>query len=88
LLGRSQFLSLALVAAAAGPGGRAKMSERDVIANQKRILGNQKAIVANQGEIKLNQQTIKKNQAAILKNQRILNTIVENQKRILSLLSN
>ena len=63
-----------------------KMSENDVIANQKRILKNQKEIIANQMQIKSNQETIKKNQATILKNQSSLNTILKNQKRILALL--
>jgi hypothetical protein len=60
------------------------MSERDVIANQKRILQNQKAIIANQSQIKANQDTIKKNQATILKNQGSLGTIIKNQKQILA----
>jgi hypothetical protein len=47
-----------------------KMSESNVLANQKQILKNQKAILANQGQIKANQETIKKNQVAILKNQK------------------
>ena len=47
-----------------------QMSERDVIANQKRILQNQKSIVGNQVQIKANQETIKKNQATIIKNQK------------------
>jgi hypothetical protein len=47
-----------------------KMSESNVLANQKQILKNQKAILGNQGQIKANQETIKKNQAAILKNQK------------------
>jgi hypothetical protein len=61
-----------------------RMSESNVIANQKRILANQKAILSNQTTIQANQATIKKNQAAILKNQGTLNTIVANQKKILS----
>jgi hypothetical protein len=61
-----------------------KMSENDVIANQKRILQNQKSILANQSAIKANQETIKKNQVSILKNQATLNTIVQNQKKILA----
>jgi hypothetical protein len=61
-----------------------RMSENDVIANQKRILQNQKSILANQSAIKANQETIKKNQASILKNQATLNTIVQNQKKILA----
>jgi hypothetical protein len=48
----------------------AKMSERNVLANQKQILKNQKSILGNQGQIKANQETIKKNQGAILKNQK------------------
>jgi hypothetical protein len=64
-----------------------EMSESDVIANQKRILKNQKEIIANQTRIKTNQETIKKNQATILKNQDSLNTIIKNQKQILSLLN-
>jgi hypothetical protein len=60
------------------------MSERDVIANQKRILQNQKAIITNQNQIKANQETIKKNQATILKNQGSLGTIIKNQKQILA----
>ena len=57
------------------------MSERHVIANQKKILKNQQAILANQGQIKANQETIKKNQATILKNQRQSSpTIIKNQK--------
>jgi hypothetical protein len=61
-----------------------KMPEIDVIANQKQILRNQKAILANQKVIIANQETIKKNQATILKNQSTLDTIVTNQKTILS----
>jgi hypothetical protein len=61
-----------------------KMSENDVIANQKRILQNQKSIIANQNTIKANQEIIKKNQASILKNQGTLDTIVKNQKKILA----
>jgi hypothetical protein len=64
--------------------GISKMSENDVIANQKRILQNQKTILANQSSIKANQETIKKNQASILKNQTTLDTIVKNQKKILA----
>jgi hypothetical protein len=64
--------------------GIRKMSENDVIANQKRILQNQKSILANQGTIKANQETIKKNQVSILKNQATLDTIVKNQKKILA----
>jgi hypothetical protein len=64
--------------------GNSRMSENDVIANQKRILQNQKSILANQSTIKANQETIKKNQASILKNQATLNTIVQNQRKILS----
>jgi hypothetical protein len=60
------------------------MSEANVVANQKKILSNQATIIANQKQIKANQETIKKNQAAILKNQATLNTIVDNQKKILS----
>jgi hypothetical protein len=63
-----------------------KMSENDVIANQKRILNNQKEIIANQTKIKSNQEAIKRNQATILKNQGSLNTIIKNQKQILALL--
>jgi hypothetical protein len=59
------------------------MSEANV-ANQKRILTNQATIIANQKQIKANQETIKKNQSVILKNQATLNTIVANQKKILS----
>jgi hypothetical protein len=66
------------------PGAATQMSERDVIANQKRILQNQKAIIANQSQIKANQDTIKKNQATILKNQGSLGTIIKNQKQILA----
>jgi hypothetical protein len=54
------------------------------VANQKRILANQATIIANQKQIKANQETIKKNQGVILKNQATLNTIVANQKKILS----
>jgi hypothetical protein len=54
------------------------------VANQKKILANQATIIANQKAIKANQETIKKNQAVILKNQATLNTIVANQKKILS----
>jgi hypothetical protein len=61
-----------------------RMSENDVIANQKQILKNQKSILANQKTIKANQETIKKNQSSILKNQATLNTIVSNQKKILA----
>jgi hypothetical protein len=64
-----------------------KMSENDVIANQKRILKNQNEIIANQTQIKSNQETIKRNQAKILKNQDSLNTIIKNQKQILALLN-
>jgi len=64
--------------------GTSRMSENDVIANQKHILQNQKSILANQNTIKANQETIKKNQASILKNQTTLNTIVQNQKKILA----
>ena len=67
-----------------GKEGTCRMSENAVIANQKRILQNQKSILANQSAIKANQETIKKNQASILKNQATLNTIVQNQKKILS----
>jgi hypothetical protein len=67
--------------------GLEKMSENDVIANQKRILQNQKSILANQNTIKANQETIKRNQASILKNQSALGTIVKNQKRILAKLA-
>jgi hypothetical protein len=63
-----------------------KMSENDVIANQKRILKNQKEIIANQTRIKSNQEAIKKNQGTILKNQGSLNTILKNQRQILALL--
>jgi hypothetical protein len=63
-----------------------KMSEREVINNQKHILKNQKAILSNQSQIKANQETIKKNQASILKNQNTLNTVVRNQEQILTLL--
>jgi hypothetical protein len=66
-----------------GSGAR-RMSEREVLGNQKQILANQKTIIVNQKAIKVNQETIKKNQAAILKNQATLNTIVSNQKTILS----
>jgi TolA-binding protein len=59
------------------------MSEANV-ANQKKILSNQATIIANQKQIKANQETIKKNQGVILKNQATLNTIVANQKKILS----
>jgi hypothetical protein len=65
-------------------GGNAKMSDNDVIANQKHILQNQKEILSNQKAIKANQETIKKNQASILKNQATLGTIVKNQKKILA----
>jgi hypothetical protein len=64
--------------------GNSPMSENDVIANQKQILRNQKSILANQTTIKANQETIKRNQASILKNQSVLNTIVANQRKILS----
>jgi hypothetical protein len=64
--------------------GNSRMSENDVIANQKRILQNQKSILTNQTAIKANQETIKKNQASILRNQATLNTIVQNQKKILA----
>jgi hypothetical protein len=67
--------------------GSSPMSDNAVIANQKQILRNQKSILANQGTIKANQETIKKNQASILKNQSLLNTIVANQKKILSKLT-
>jgi hypothetical protein len=67
--------------------GNLPMSENDVISSQKQILQNQKAILANQTTLKSNQETIKKNQASILKNQAILNTILANQKKILSKLS-
>jgi hypothetical protein len=70
------------------------MSESKVIANQKTIvqnqitiIGNQAALRANQTTIKKNQATILKNQAAILKNQGALNTIIENQKKILARLN-
>jgi hypothetical protein len=66
------------------PEGAHSMSEANVVANQKRILANQASIIANQKQIKANQETIKKNQGAILKNQATLNTIVDNQKKILS----
>jgi len=52
------------------PEAATKMSDSNVLANQKQILKNQKAILGNQGQIKANQETIKKNQAAILKNQK------------------
>lgn len=52
------------------PEAAKKMSESNVLANQKQILKNQKAILGNQGQIKANQETIKKNQGAILKNQK------------------
>jgi hypothetical protein len=52
------------------PEAAKKMSESNVLANQKQILKNQKTILGNQGQIKVNQETIKKNQAAILKNQK------------------
>jgi hypothetical protein len=55
------------------------MPESDVIANQKQILENQKAILANQQHIQENQEAIKKNQAT-------LDTIVENQEKIVALL--
>jgi hypothetical protein len=61
-----------------------RVSENDVLANQKRILKNQKEIIANQTQIKSNQEAIKKNQATILKNQDSLNTIIRNQKQILT----
>jgi hypothetical protein len=59
------------------PEAAAKMSESNVLANQKQILKNQKAILGNQGQIKANQETIKKNQAAILKNQKQILTAVK-----------
>jgi len=49
-----------------------RMSETDIIANQKLIIENQKTILANQDIIKQNQAT--------------LQTIVKNQERILALL--
>ena len=52
------------------PEGPKKMSESNVLANQKQILKNQKAILGNQGQIKANQETIKKNQASSLRNQK------------------
>jgi len=53
-------------------GRRVRMSDTDVIANQKLIVENQAKILANQ-------ETIKQNQAT-------LETIVKNQERILALL--
>jgi hypothetical protein len=67
--------------------GNSRMSENQVIANQKQILKNQKSILANQNTIKANQETIKKNQASILKNQATLAVIVKNQKKILTKLN-
>jgi hypothetical protein len=64
-----------------------KVSENEVLTNQKQILRNQKSILANQNAIKANQETIKKNQGSILKNQATLHTIVKNQKKILAKLS-
>jgi hypothetical protein len=53
---------------------------------RSRSLKNQKEIIANQTQIKSNQDAVKKNQATILKNQGSLNTIIKNQKQILTLL--
>src|ERR1700685_2213153 len=63
------------------------MSESKVIANQKTIIANQAALRANQTTIKKNQATLLKNQASILKNQGALNTILENQRKILARLN-
>ena len=56
-----------------------KMSESDILANQKLILENQQVILANQKVIEQNQATIKENQQA-------LPQILKNQEKILALL--
>jgi len=56
-----------------------KMSEHDILANQKIILEHQQIILANQKAIQENQETIKQNQAA-------LPQILKNQQEILALL--
>jgi hypothetical protein len=81
---RAVRIALFLKSIAGIAPGNFRMSESKVIANQKTILQNQKAILSNQKIIQANQVTIKKNQAAILKNQAALQTIVENQKKILA----
>jgi hypothetical protein len=56
-----------------------KMSENDVLANQKLILENQQTILANQ-------EAIQGNQATIVQNQKSLASILGNQEKILALL--
>ena len=56
-----------------------KMSEHDILANQKLIIENQQTILANQ-------KAIQENQAAIQQNQGTLPQILKNQEKILALL--
>jgi len=61
------------------PRRRDKMSENEVLANQKTILDHQAEILANQ-------KTILENQAAIKQNQDALQKIIQNQEKILAAL--
>jgi hypothetical protein len=56
-----------------------RTSDSEVIANQKTILDHQAKILANQ-------KAILNNQAAIKQNQDALQTIIQNQEKILSAL--
>jgi hypothetical protein len=68
-----------LLTASGGPCHTPKMSEHDVLANQKLILENQQTIQENQ-------KVIQKNQTIIKQNQQALPQILKNQEEILALL--
>ncbi|HMF79688.1 MAG TPA: hypothetical protein VK604_28765 [Bryobacteraceae bacterium] len=91
--GREAFALLAypikaLLTACAGVDTIARRDASEItMADNTEVLSNQKTILENQKTILANQQVIKDNQGKIQDNQRMLEQILENQKKILALLS-